>query len=318
MLLQNLDTDLLRAFVTVAETTSFTKASERLFRTQAAVSMQIRRLEDRIGKPVFTRNGRTVCLTGEGDFLLTYAKRILQLNDEVFANMSLPRPDAIVRIGAPDDYAKVLLPESLLAFRREFRDTQLEVVCDNSVDLIREVRAGRLDLALVTRPPNELDGELIRQEKMYWVTARENSPHEANPLPLALFPHGCVCRDLALRALRDTDKNWKIVFSSGTIAAILAAVGAGLAISAVEESVIPIGARRLGVADGFPELPSVDIALYQSPDGLRGPAAELARNLRRCLRRQVAGSLDDRSHTIARHRAGGVTQLYVEEALPSL
>jgi DNA-binding transcriptional LysR family regulator len=277
---QHLDTDLLRAFVMVAETNSFTKASERLFRTQAAISMQIKRLEERIGKPIFARSAHGVQLTSDGELLMHYARDILRLNDEAFANLSVPRPEDVVRIGAADDYATTLLPNILLMFNKTFPQVQIEVACDHGVNLLREVRDGHLDLALVTRHPENKEGELIRREPLHWITSADNSPHTSDPLPLALFPDGYVCRDIALRTLTDTHRCWKVLFASGNIAAIRAAVSAGLAVAVAEESAIPAGARRLGTADGFPSLGVVDIVLYRAPGRQRRLAATLAEHIR--------------------------------------
>lgn len=277
---QHLDVDLLRAFVMVAETKSFTKASEHLLRTQAAISMQIKRLEERIGKPIFVRSARGVRLTREGELLMHYARRILELNDEAFANLSVPRPEDTVRIGAPDDYATILVPDVLLMFNKAFPEIQVEVACDNGVTLARAVRDGRLDLALVTRRPENRTGELIRREPLHWITSADNSPHTSDPLPLALFPNGCVCRDIALRTLKDTHRSWKVVLASGTITAIRAAVSAGVAVSVAGESVILAGARRLGETDGFPSLGTVDIVLYRARGHQRRHAAMLAEHIR--------------------------------------
>jgi DNA-binding transcriptional LysR family regulator len=286
-MLQHLETDLLRAFVVVAETNSFTKASERLFRTQAAISMQIKRLEERIGKPIFVRSAQGTRLTTEGELLIDYARRILHLNDEAFANLGVPRPEeGLVRLGTPDDYATILLPDVLLTFNKAFPEVQVEVTCENGVNLVRELREGHLDLALVTRRPDTKEGELIRREPLHWITSTDKSPHTSDPLPLALFPNGCVCRDLALRALKETNRRWKVVFASGTIAPILAAVSAGVAVSIAEESVIPPGARRLGAADGFPSLGTVDIVLHRAAGPLSRPTAMLAEHIGLSLKRQ--------------------------------
>jgi DNA-binding transcriptional LysR family regulator len=282
-MLRNLDTDLLRSFLAVAEANSFTKASELLFRTQAAVSLQIKRLEDQLGKPILIRGRRGLSLTREGELLIDYARRILRLNDEVFANLDLPRLSGYVRVGAPDDYAMILLPEVLIMFGKAYPDVQVEVVCENSGTLIREVSKGNLDLALVTRPPGNRDGETIRTEPLCWVTSKENSPHEIDPLPLALFPHGCVCRDIALRSLEDTDRTWKITFTSSTIAPILAAVTAGFAVTVMEDCAVPPGTQRLGERDGFPDLGTVDIALFRGANS-RKPAMVLADHIRLCLK----------------------------------
>jgi DNA-binding transcriptional LysR family regulator len=288
---RHLDTDLLRAFVMVAETNSFTKASERLFRTQAAISMQIRRLEERIGKPIFVRSTHGTRLTTDGELLMHYARRILDLNDEAFANLSIPQPEDVVRIGVPNDYATILLPDVLLLFNKAFPEVQVEVVCGGGVNLVREVRDGGLDFALAIRHPESKDGELIRREPLHWITSANNSPHASDPLPLALVSNGCVCRDIALRTLKETDRSCKIVFASGSMATILAAVLAGLAVSVAEESVIPAGVRRLGEADGFPSLGTVDIVLYRAPGHQRRPAVTLADHIHLWLKRRAAPPL---------------------------
>lgn len=286
-MLQHLDPDLLRAFVMVAETSSFTKASERLFRTQAAISMQIKRLEERIGKLLFVRGPHGTQLTSAGELLIHYARQILILNDEALADLSVAQPADVVRIGAPDGYAGILMPE-MLFFSKVFPEVQLEVIGDNRLSLLREVRDGRVDLALVIRHPETGDGELLRREQLHWITSLHNSPHTLDLLPLALFSNGCVRRDIALRTLTEADRSFRIVLSSGTMATILAAVAAGAAISVAEESAIPVGVRRLGDADGFPSLGAVDLVLYRAPGHQRRPAATLAKHIRLSLRREPA------------------------------
>jgi DNA-binding transcriptional LysR family regulator len=300
-MLQHLDTDLLRAFVMVAETNSFTKASERLYRTQAAISMQIKRLEERVGKQLFVRSGQGACLTGDGTLLIQYARRMLYLNDEVFANLSVPRREDVVRIGVPDHYATVLVPNVLSLFNKTFPEVQVEVVCDSRVDLVREARDGRLDLALAMRHPESKDGEVIRHEPLRWITSADSSLHESDPLPLALSPSGCVCRDIALSALRETGRNCRVVISSGAMAAVLAAVSACLAVSVVEESVIPVGVRRLAETDGFPSLGTVEIVLYRAPGHQRRTAAALAEHIYLWLNGQGAERRLDRTTTISGH-----------------
>jgi DNA-binding transcriptional LysR family regulator len=283
-MLRNLDTDLLRSFLTVAEANSFTRASELLFRTQAAVSLQIKRLEEQLGKQIFIRGRRGLMLTREGELLIGYARRILRLNDEVFANIELPRLAGHVRIGAPDDYATILLPEVLVMFGKAFPEVQVEIACDTSDNSVREIANGNLDLALVIRRPGDKQGEVIRTEPLCWVAALENSPHEIDPLPLALFPHGCLCRDMALRALEESKRAWRIAFASSTIAPIIAAVTSGLAVTVMEDCTVPPGTRRLGENEGFAPLGTVDIALYRAPNGKSNPAMALADHIRLCLK----------------------------------
>jgi DNA-binding transcriptional LysR family regulator len=247
--------------------------------------MQVKRLEEQIGKPIFLRERQGLTLTGEGSFLLTYARKILQLNDEVFANLESPVYTGTVRIGAPDDFATVLLPTVFFHFGEALPKVRVEVVCGNSPSLIQEVEAGNLDLALVsTLPESQGEGEIIREERLFWVMAQDSLLQNCDPLPLALFPNGCVCRNMALRALRDTNRSCKIVLASNSISTILAAVSAGLAITVMEECIMPQNTRRLTEADGFPKLGNVHITLYRRADELSKGAEILADFLTTCLR----------------------------------
>lgn len=284
-MLRNLDTDLLRAFVAVWEANSFTKASETLFRTQAAISMQIKRLEEQIGKSILHRDRRGLRLTNEGEYLLRYAQKILHLNDEIFANLENLEEPVTVRIGTPDDFAVVLLPNVLLHFGETLPQVKVEIVCANSPFLVQEVEAGNLDLALVSSlAESDGSGEIIREEKLFWVTSEYSSLQDCNPLPLALFPNGCVCRNMALRALRNTNRSWQIVLASNSISTILAAVSAGLAITVMEECVVPEHSRRLTEADDLPKLGNVHITLHRRTDELSKGAEILAEYVRTCLR----------------------------------
>lgn len=286
--MQHLDPGLLRTFVMVAETSSFTKASERLFRTQAAISMQIKRLEERIGKPLFLRGPQGTQLTSSGELLIHYARRILLLNDEALASLSVSRSDDVVRIGASDDYARILLPDVLLLFNKVCPHVQLDVVVDDRLNLIQQVRDGSVDLAVMVRHSKTSDGELLRREKLHWITSMQNSPHTSALLPLALFPSGCVRREIALRALKEADRSFKVVFSSGTMAPIVAAVSAGVAISVAEESVTPAGVRQVVETEGLPSLCTVDLVLYRTPGHQRHPAAMLAEHIRLRMRKRTA------------------------------
>ncbi|AWK87829.1 LysR substrate-binding domain-containing protein [Azospirillum thermophilum] len=272
----NLDTDLLRAFVAVAETLSFTRAGELVGRTQAAVSQQVRRLEEAVGKRVFERDTKGVRLTRDGEVLLTYARRMLTLNDEVMALMRRTSTVASVRIGTPDDYATMLLPDVLARFAGTDPEVMVEVVCGNSPDLIAGIGRGQYDLVLVTRHPEDRTGELIRKERTVWVAPPAPGVEQSDPLPLALFPKGCVVRDLAVSALERMGRGWRTVFTSKSVVAVHGAVLGGLGVTAMEACTVPPQLRRLGPADGFPELPDVDMALHRAPGPLSPPVRRLA------------------------------------------
>jgi DNA-binding transcriptional LysR family regulator len=264
--MRNVPTDLLRAFVTVAETQNFTRAGEVLFRTQAAVSMQIRRLEEQLSSALFERDSRGTSLTDQGKFLLSYAKRILQLNDELLESLELGRAARLIRFGAPDDYATLLLPKVLRIFSETFPAIQVEIVCAPSIDLLQEMKQQHLDLVLtVTRPSPVLKGFTSRQP-LFWVGAADDAAHKQDPLPLALFPHGCACRELALEALGAAGRPWNVVLTSSANSAIIGAVMAGMAVTAMESCLIGPGLRRLSQEDGVPPLGEVEIALHFEPD----------------------------------------------------
>lgn len=262
----NLDTDLLRAFVAVAETRSFTRAADTLYRTQSAVSQQIRRLEDTLGCRVFARDTRGVRLTGEGETLLAYARRMLSLNDEVMANLGTGRtPQRPLRLGTPDDYAYLLLPPVLARFAASHPHQPVEVVCDNSNDLALAVEEGAYDLALITRPVMDGvagDGIRVRRERLVWTAAPSATGlSAADPLPLAVFPEGCVCRSTTIAALAAAGRAWRPAFISDSVVAIHGAVLGGVALTPLEACTVPPGLMVLGDDCGLPPLPAVDIVL---------------------------------------------------------
>ena len=289
----NLDTDLLRAFVAVADARSFTRAGDTLGRTQAAVSQQVRRLEEVVGTRVFERDTKSVRLTRDGDILLTYARRMLTLNDEVLALMRRPATVASVRIGTPDDYATMLLPEVLARFAATYPEIPVEVICDNSPDLVVEIEKGRYDLALVTRHPDSKAGELVRREPVAWVApphgVNKSAIEHEDPLPLALFPKGCVVRDLAVAALEGIGRGWRVSFISKSVVAVHGAVLGGLGVTAMEDCTIPPTLRRLTEADGFPALRDVDMALHRAPGVAAKPVRLLAEAIHDLLGPQPAG-----------------------------
>lgn len=276
---RNLDVDLLRGFVALAETGSFTRAGAALGRTQSAVSMQLKRLEEAVQRRLVERDTRKLSLTHDGEVLLGYARRILRINDEAVALFDEPELDGVVRIGTPDDYASYLLPGALSAFTRMHPRVRVEVSCANGLDLLPPLDDGRLDLALVTQHARMPAAETVRREQLHWVgSARHGMPDE-DPLPLALYSEGCVCRQIALDALDAAGRRWRIAYSSRSISVLQAAVIEGIALSVMEESIIPEGARVLGEADGLPALPAVEITLHRAPGTPGRAAAELARHL---------------------------------------
>lgn len=261
-----LDLDQLRTFVAIAETGSFTKAAEVVFKTQSAVSMQMRRLEERIGRPIFARDGRASRLTGDGERLLAYARRLLRLNDETVSAFDEDELSGRIRLGTPDDYADRFLPEILARFSRSNPRVEVTVLCQPTSMLIECMRSNDLDLAIITDAPaeNRLGAEVVRREPLLWVTSARHCVHEETPLPLALGQHTCCWRLQALEALDTAGRAHRSLYTSWSSMAVGAAVLAGLAVSVLPESALRPGMRVLSEADGFPRLPSCDIAILRS------------------------------------------------------
>jgi DNA-binding transcriptional LysR family regulator len=262
---RDLDIDLLRSFMAVAASRNFTRAATEVGRTQSAVSLQIRRLEEITGEALFERSPKSVTITPAGETLILYANRILMANDEVLAHLRQPSTAGLVRLGTPDDYASRLLPPVLAAFTRSNPLTRFEVACDNTVDLVSLLDRGELDLVVGTHPLSGLSGESVRRETLHWVGAPSFVNDPAEPLPLVLFPQGCACRAEALAALGKIDRAWHVAYSTRSLALIESAVRSGAGVSVMEASTVPSDLRVLDGQPGLPVLPDVMITLHRRP-----------------------------------------------------
>lgn len=256
----DLDISYLRAFLAVIDEGGFTRAALRLNRTQSGVSMQIRRLEDALATTLFAER-KPASLTPAGERLATHARRLLALHDETIARTKGTDIAGNVRIGTPDDYVEAMLPPILRGLAITHPQVVVDVHCALSTDLIRAVNQRRLDLAIITRPPDLEGGVTVRREPLLWVAAREELAH-VRPLPLALFPPGCVFRDTVQEELTKAAIPYRIAYQSQSLASLLAAVSEGLAVAMLARNSIPKGLQVLGLAHGLPELPDVDIAVF--------------------------------------------------------
>jgi DNA-binding transcriptional LysR family regulator len=259
-----LDIDQLRTFVAIADTGSFTRAAEVVHKTQSAVSMQMKRLEERVGKAVFERDGRLSKLTEDGERLLDYARRIVRLNAECIASFNESELVGRVRLGLPDDYADRYLPEILARFSRSNPRAEVAVVCEPSPNLIDRVQNGDLDLAIITHVDRHGPSEIVRIEQLLWVSSARHGVHEERPIPLALGRPTCDWRHSATEALESAGRPFRILYVSWHSTAVGAAVLAGLAVSVLPESAVRSGMRVLGPSDGFPALPSCKIGLIRN------------------------------------------------------
>ena len=269
--MMDLDPACLRAFLAVAEEGGFTRAAQKLNRTQSAVSMQIRRLEEALDTRLIDDRKRAT-LTPAGERILEHARRIMALNDEVLGRANGFDISGRVRIGAPDDYVSFFLPAMLRRLSVTHPLVEVEVRCNMSVDLIAAVDRGQLDLALVTRLPGFEAGTTVRREPLIWA-ARDEALSMRRPLPLALFSPGCPFRVAALERLDKARLPFRVAYESPSIASIVAAVSEGLAIAALAQISLQPSMKVLDAAHGLPALPVVEIVLY-GPRNTASPAAQ--------------------------------------------
>ncbi|MEP3048488.1 MAG: LysR substrate-binding domain-containing protein [Roseibium sp.] len=266
-----LDIDQLRTFLAIAELGSFTKAGEAVHKTQSAVSMQMRRLEERVGQPIFIKDGRQSRLTENGVRLVEFARRMILLNDEILMAFNGQKEIGYIKLGVPDDYADRLLPQVLAAFNRLNPSIEVLVECSNSSQLAESIREGTLDVAITTSSDlNGMHGEVIRREQLNWVTSREHSAHGQEVIPLALGPATCVWRRVSMDALDRAGMQYRVSYTSSSASALVGAVMAGLAVTIFPESAIRDGMRILDEREGFPSLPFCDLTLLRS-DSARAP-----------------------------------------------
>lgn len=269
----NLDTDLLRSFLAIVDTGNFTRAADRVGRTQSAVSMQMKRLEETLGKPLFLRDGRQVRLTADGEMLVSYARRMIELNDRALARFVEPELTGSVRLGIPDDYIARFLPRVLAEFSASHPQVELEVRTDRSIVLNASLESGEIDISVISCAAVDDSGELIHREPMVWVTSANHLVHERSPVPVATTDPLCQMRRNALDALDDAGLDYRIAYISPSYLGLQAFVLAGLAVAAIPESSVVPRMRVLDTEDGYPRIDPVDVGLKRAR-GPRAPAVD--------------------------------------------
>jgi len=272
MNLISLDIRMLRSLISVADTGNITETARRLGRTQPAITLQIQRLEELTGRTLFVQGGRRMSLTPDGDLILSYAKSILRLHDELLARLSATEIKGNVILGTPDLYAAYLLPSILDVFRKTFPRVQVDLNCSLSTPLVAMVQKGIVDVALVTRMNDFTGGQVVRQEQLVWITGATSRAHLESPVPLALLPPGNLYRDHAIEYLERAGQNWRIACVSESVSGLQAAVFGGMAVTVLGRSAMVNGMRELRADEGFLPLPKIDLLLYKAP-GTTSPGA---------------------------------------------
>ncbi|WP_415759926.1 LysR substrate-binding domain-containing protein [Pseudomonas sp. LT1P18] len=277
-----LDLELLKTFVCVVDEGSFTRAAERVHRTQSTVSQQVRKLEELVGHTLLLRDrtGQNVSLTEHGELLIHYARRLLALSSEAVEALASDLDLEILRIGVPEDFDARRLAVILAGFNRARPEARLETVSGMSIDLKQKLNAGALDIALVKREPDSGPCWAAWPEVLVWVKGA--GVDSANGvLPLALFPQGCIYRQRAIRLLDVAQRPWRVAFGSHSLTGIQAAVASGLGVSVLPASaVLP----EHSVCTDLPELPPTELALISREGALTGLQRALVEFLREGLR----------------------------------
>ena len=262
-----LDLELLRSFVSVVDAGGFTRAGERVHRTQSTVSQQIKRLEEDIGQPLLIRTAKDVTPTEAGETLLSYARRLLSLAEEARDVLSRPGHEGAVRLGVPEDFAAYRLTKLLAAFSRSHPTLRLDVRADQSAHLRRDLERGELDLALFKRAAGEKGGIAVWPERVHWVTSKNHSRDtRTGSVPLIGFPAGCLYRAGAIHALESAGRTWHMAYTSSNLAGIQAAVAAGMGLSILADIAIQSDHRVLTAKDGFAPIDRTEVALVASPE----------------------------------------------------
>lgn len=264
-----LEPELLQTFVAIAETGRFTEAAKRVGRTQSAVSMQIKRLEETIGRPLFVREGRTMQLSSDGELLLGHARRILRAHQEALSVFQPTELAGTVTIGSPDEYAVAFLPSILRSFAETNPNVLVNVVCEPSRSLLPKIDSNEIDFVLFTEGAEGSQGDnktdpILLREPVVWAASARHCIFQSDPVPLALFHPPCRFRSWAIGALADAGRGYRVNYSSVSFAGIEAAVRAGLAVAAIPQSNISPGLRPLTKEDGFPPLPEYGLAMRRA------------------------------------------------------
>lgn len=281
--MKRLEFNQLATFVAIVDAGSITKAAASLHRTQAAISIQLKKLEETVGKQLLNRSYNQFTLTHEGEILLSYARKILNLSEEAFNAVNDEDVSGVVRFGIPDGYARVFIQNSLRQFINRFPKIRIQIKNDNSHNLYKSLHKGDLDLILATRDAKEPGGELMRREKICWVAAEDYQLNLTQAIPLALYEQGCAYRQNIVDKLNQNDKDWFVSFECQGVTGFDIAISNGLAISALAESLVKDEWRVIKPSEGLPDLGEIEIELHTIPgevsEAIRCFAEELTQRI---------------------------------------
>ncbi len=280
----HLDSDLLRSFVAVADFENFTRAADALGRTQSAISMQMKRLEELVGEPLFERGPRGVALTEKASELLVNARRIVNLLDETAAALAAPALHGRVRIGIPEEYGASVASRALAAFSKVHGNVEIMVRHAGSVTQKDALERGELDLAVIFDWERSPKGEVLMVDPTVWTTSEVHRAHEQTPLPVALYEHGGWSLESAVRSLEKSGRPYRVAYRSDTGSGLKLAVSSGLAIAPLSLSNIPTGCRELTAADGFPRIELSRVVMHRRKKATSKAVTAMADAIREAFR----------------------------------
>jgi DNA-binding transcriptional LysR family regulator len=280
--MRNIPTDILRAFVTIIDLRGYTKAGDRLGRSQPAISLQMKRLQELLGVSLFDKDGNDTQLTEAGEVVAGYARRILALNDEMLLRISSRNSSGKLRLGIPNDYADHLLPTLMSDLKVDTTTLSFDVICDVSHELLKGLRSGLLDVAVVMTTDGPAEGALISwREPISWFGARiPQKSAISDPIRIVCYPEGCLYRRNMLGALQRDGRSFEIVYTSPSISGIEAAVSTDFGVTVLANRLAPKKLKRLEMPQTLPKLSDVIVGIYLNPKmdskAARSIAARLA------------------------------------------
>ncbi|WP_422366044.1 LysR family transcriptional regulator [Pelagibius sp.] len=283
-MIASFDIDALRAIVMATDLHSFASAAVQLGRSQSAISMQLKKLEQQVGTQLFVRKGRGLVPTEAGEALVAYARRIVALNDEAATTLGVAVSKATVRLGLPQDFFEDVMPATLTAFSRTHRDAHVEVQAGPNHLLADEVAAGRLDVAItLCKPRAGAQGELLCRLPMRWIAHRSHAKLvEEAPLPLVLFSHPCHFREAALTSLDRQRRRWRVAVTTPSLPGIWASLRTKLGIAVRTVHGLPKDMVCIHRDAGLPDLPQIELRMLQGSQ-----TSAVARDLVAILKRET-------------------------------
>ena len=270
MLLNNLSLDSLRTLVITQDLGGFARASERLGRTPSAISLQMKRLQEEVGVPIFRKQGRNTLLTEQGEIALRYARRMLELSDEMIDTLRGSSLSGVVRIGFAQDFTVNVLPSVIARFSALYPLVKLEVTVDVGQALLQLIDSGDLDIALTLGGSQKKTAHLLSELPLHWIASPSFRDRAQEPLPLALFNPPCQCQTRGLEALESAGRPWRVAMTSPSLTGLWAAVSAGLGLTTRLQIGLPTDVQTIDL--GLPPLGNMPIVLHRRRN-LRAPNA---------------------------------------------